>query len=34
MQVIGHPFGDATALAVAHASERAAGWTTRRPALG
>jgi aspartyl-tRNA(Asn)/glutamyl-tRNA(Gln) amidotransferase subunit A len=34
MQVIGHPFGDATALAVAHAYERAAGWTTRRPALG
>ncbi len=33
MQVVGHPFGDATALGVAHAYERATAWRSRRPPL-
>ena len=33
MQVVGHPFGDATAMAVAHAYERATSWRSRRPPL-
>lgn len=33
LQVAGRPFDDATVLRVAHAYERAAGWTTRHPVL-
>ncbi len=33
MQVIGHPFQDATALAVAHAYQVATPWRAKRPAL-
>ena len=34
LQIIGRPFAEATVLAVAHAYEQAAGWSTRRPTLG
>jgi aspartyl-tRNA(Asn)/glutamyl-tRNA(Gln) amidotransferase subunit A len=33
MQVVGHPFGDATAMGVAHAYEKATSWRAKRPAL-
>ena len=33
LQTAGRPFDDATVLQIGHAYERAAGWTTRRPAL-
>jgi aspartyl-tRNA(Asn)/glutamyl-tRNA(Gln) amidotransferase subunit A len=33
MQIASRPFEDATALAIAHAYERATGWRDRRPAL-
>jgi aspartyl-tRNA(Asn)/glutamyl-tRNA(Gln) amidotransferase subunit A len=33
MQVIGHPFDDATVLRVAHAYEKATPWRERRPQL-
>jgi aspartyl-tRNA(Asn)/glutamyl-tRNA(Gln) amidotransferase subunit A len=33
MQIASRPFADATALAIAHAYEKATGWRTRRPKL-
>jgi aspartyl-tRNA(Asn)/glutamyl-tRNA(Gln) amidotransferase subunit A len=33
MQVVGHPFGDASAMGVAHAYERATSWRSKRPAV-
>jgi len=33
MQVVGHPFGDAAAMGVAHAYERATSWRAKRPAM-
>jgi len=34
IQVVGHSFGDATAMGVAHAYEQATPWRSKRPALG
>ncbi|MBM3546134.1 MAG: amidase [Alphaproteobacteria bacterium] len=33
VQVVGHPFGDATAMGVAHAYERATSWRAKRPPM-
>lgn len=33
LQIVGHPFADATAMGVAHAYEHAAPWRLRRPTL-
>jgi aspartyl-tRNA(Asn)/glutamyl-tRNA(Gln) amidotransferase subunit A len=33
IQVVGHPFGDATAMGVAHAYETATTWRAKRPSI-